>query len=121
MYIYIGGEPMVRKKDLIRICEKHEDCIFLCFNNATFIDETFADDMLRVKNFVPAISMEGSEDSTDSRRGRGTYQKVVKTMELLDRKKLLYGLSSCFISVNYEAITSEEYNDSLIRMGAYFI
>ena len=121
MYIYTGGEPLVRKQDLIRICEKHEDCIFLCFTNATLIDEAFADEMLRVKNFVPAISLEGDEASTDSRRGKGTYQKVRKAMELLHRKKLLYGISSCYTSANYEAITSEEYYDSLIEMGAYFI
>lgn len=121
MYIYTGGEPLVRKKDLIRLCEKHEDCIFLCFTNATLIDEEFADEMLRVKNFVPAISLEGDEASTDSRRGKGTYRKVVEAMELLHRKKLLYGISSCYTSVNYETITSEEYYDSLIEMGAYFI
>lgn len=121
MYIYTGGEPLVRKKDLIRICEKHQDCIFLCFTNATLIDEAFADEMLRVKNFVPAISLEGDEASTDSRRGKGTYQKVQKAMELLHRKKLLYGISSCYTSANFEAITSEEYYDSLIEMGAHFI
>ena len=49
MYIYTGGEPLVRKKDIIRLCEKHSDCVFLCFTNATLIDEAFADEMLRVK------------------------------------------------------------------------
>ncbi|MDD3227602.1 MAG: radical SAM protein [Oscillospiraceae bacterium] len=121
MYIYTGGEPMVRKNDLIRLCEKHSDCIFLCFTNATLIDEAFANEMLRVKNFVPAISLEGDEAATDGRRGKGTYQKVIKAMELLHRKKLLYGISSCYTSANYESITSEEYYNSLIEMGAYFI
>lgn len=121
MYIYTGGEPLVRKKDLIRICEKHDDCMFLCFTNATLIDEAFADEMLRVKNFIPAISLEGDEASTDSRRGKGTYQKVRRAMELLHQKKLPYGISSCYTSVNYDSITSEEYYDSLIEMGAYFI
>ena len=37
IYIYTGGEPMVRKNDLIRLCEKHSDCIFLCFTNANVI------------------------------------------------------------------------------------
>ena len=69
MYIYTGGEPLVRKKDLIRLCEKHNDCIFLSFTNATLIDEDFANDMLRVGNFVPAISLEGFETATDGRRG----------------------------------------------------
>ena len=46
MYIYTGGEPLIRKKDLMKICKKHSDCIFLSFTNGTLIDETFADEML---------------------------------------------------------------------------
>lgn len=121
MYIYTGGEPMVRKKDLIRLCEKHDDCIFLCFTNGTLIDEAFADDMLRVGNFIPAISLEGFESATDLRRGDGVYRKVIQTMELLKSKKLIYGISACYTSANFESITSEEFFDSLIDLGAYFI
>mgnify|MGYP003291039586 FL=1 len=121
LYIYTGGEPLVRKKDLIRICEKHSDCVFLCFTNSTLIDEEFADEMLRVGNFVPAISLEGFEEATDGRRGTGVYQKVRKAMELLRRKKLIYGISCCYTSANYDSITSEEFYDTLIEMGAYFV
>lgn len=121
MYIYTGGEPLVRKADLIKLCEKHDDCIFLAFTNGTLIDEKFADDMLRVKNFVPAISLEGFEEATDSRRGDGVYSKATHAMNLLRERKLLYGISSCYTRANFESITSEEYYDSLIRMGAYFI
>ena len=121
MYIYTGGEPLVRKADLIRICEKHDDCVFLCFTNATLIDKAFADEMLRVGNFIPAISLEGDEAATDSRRGAGTYQKVLRAMSLLRDRRLPYGISSCYTSQNWESITSEEYYDSLIEMGAYFI
>lgn len=121
MYIYTGGEPLVRKKDIIRLCEKHNDCIFLCFTNGTLIDEAFADEMLRVKNFVPAISLEGFGEATDSRRGIGVYEKVLSAMEILRGKKLLYGISSCYTSVNWDSITAEDYYDMLIEKGAYFI
>ena len=121
LYIYTGGEPMVRNNDLIRLCEKHNDCIFLCFTNSTLIDEAFADEMLRVGNFVPAISLEGFEEATDGRRGSGVYGKVIDTIELLHRKKLLYGISACYTSANFESITSEEFYDKLIEMGVYFI
>lgn len=120
-YIYTGGEPMVRKKDLIRLCEKHSDCVFLCFTNGTLIDEAFTDEMLRVGNFVPAISLEGFEEATDGRRGNGVFQKATKAMRLLREKKLFYGISACYTSANFESITSEEFFDSLIDMGAYFI
>ena len=121
MYIYTGGEPLVRKKDLIRLCEKHSDCVFLCFTNGTLIDEAFADEMLRVGNFVPAISLEGFEEATDFRRGNGVFQKATAAMKLLREKKLFYGISACYTSANFESITSEEFFDSLIDLGAYFI
>lgn len=46
LYIYTGGEPLVRKKDIIELCRKHNDCVFLCFTNGTLIDQKFCDDML---------------------------------------------------------------------------
>lgn len=121
MYIYTGGEPLVRKKDLIKLCEKHSDCVFLCFTNATLIDEEFADEMKRVHNFVPAISLEGFEEATDARRGEGTYQKVVTAMELLRSKHLIFGVSCCYTSQNFESITSESYYDKMIELGALFV
>lgn len=78
-YIYTGGEPLVRKKDIITLCERHPDCEFLSFTNGTLIDEAFADDMLRVKNFIPAISLEGDETTTDSRRAVLAKQNRKKT------------------------------------------
>ena len=120
MYIYSGGEPMMRKKDIIRLCEAHPDCCFLSFTNGTLIDEEFASEMLRVKNFIPAISIEGFEDETDARRGKGTYQKVIAAMDILKRNKLLYGISCCYTSANYRSIGSEAFVDSMIDMGAKF-
>ena len=121
MYIYTGGEPMVRKRDLITLCERHPDCQFLTFTNATLIDEAFADDMLRVKNFIPAISLEGFETATDGRRGEGVYQKVCKAMAILKEKKLPFGISACYTSQNLNSISSDEFMDYIIEMGAKFI
>ena len=121
MYIYTGGEPLVRKRDLIAQCEKHADCQFLSFTTATLIDETFADDMLRVKNFMPAISVEGFEAATDGRRGSGTYQHVVRAMSLLKERSLPFGLSCCYTSQNLDSISSDAFIDQMIDWGAYFV
>lgn len=120
MYIYTGGEPLVRKNDLIALCRKHPDCVFLSFTNGTLIDEDFANLMLEVKNFVPAISIEGDETATNTRRGNGTYQKVIKAMEILKDKKLPFGVSCCYTSQNIDSITSEEFIDSLVDFNAKF-
>jgi MoaA/NifB/PqqE/SkfB family radical SAM enzyme len=119
-YLYSGGEPLVRKKDIIKLCEKHKDCLFSAFTNGTLIDEEFADEILRVKNFIPAISIEGFEDETDSRRGKGTYRAVTRAMELLKRKKLAFGTSCCYTSRNTEVIGSEAFFDDMIAKGSKF-
>ena len=121
MYIYTGGEPLVRKKDLIKICEMHPDCTFLSFTNGTLIDEEFCQEMLRVKNFVPAISLEGFEDANDSRRGQGVYQKVQNAMALLKSHKLPFGVSTCYTSRNYMDVSSDEYFDLMVNSGALFV
>ena len=119
-YIYSGGEPLVRKKDIITLCEKHDDCVFLAFTNATLIDARFADEMLRVKNFVPAISVEGFKEATDSRRGEGTYKAIIEAMETLKDHKLPFGISCCYTSKNVDDIGSEEFFDEMIARGAKF-
>ena len=120
VYIYTGGEPLVRKHDLINLCEAHPDCAFLSFTNATLIDEEFVQDMIRVANFVPAISVEGFEEATDARRGKGTYAKVSRAMELLRENGLPFGVSCCYTSANASSIASEEFFDWLIEKGALF-
>ena len=121
MNIFTGGEPLVRKKDVIALCEKHSDCEFLSFTNGTLIDEEFCREMLRVKNFVPAFSLEGFESANDSRRGEGAYQKVQKAMKLLKDHKLPFGISACYTSANYADISSEAFFDSIIDAGALFV
>ncbi len=117
MYIYTGGEPMVRKNDLITLCERHPDCAFLSFTNGTLIDEAFCKEMLRVKNFVPAISLEGFEQANDGRRGNGVFEKVMQAMNLLREHKLPFGISTCYTSANYADISSEQFFDMMIDMG----
>ena len=35
---FSGGEPLVRKSDIIRLCDAHPDCTFTAFTNGTLID-----------------------------------------------------------------------------------
>ena len=57
VYLYTGGEPLMRKKDLIRICEENPECLFISFTNGTLVDDAFADDVKRVGNLLLTISI----------------------------------------------------------------
>ena len=99
----------------------HPDCEFLAFTNGTMIDEEFCQEMLRVKNFVPAISLEGFEEANDGRRGDGVYHKVRHAMELMKEHKLPFGISVCYTSQNFEDVSSEAFYDMMIESGALFV
>lgn len=119
-YIFSGGEPLVRKKDIIKLCEKHSDCYFFAFTNGTLVDDAFCKELRRVRNFTLAFSIEGDEEATDMRRGQGTYRKVVDGMELMKKHKLLFGYSTCYHRYNTESVGSDEFVDDMVRRGCKF-
>ena len=120
LYFFTGGEPLVRKDDIIRLCEKHNDCEFHAFTNGTLIDEKFCQDMKRVGNFSVAISLEGFNEVNDLRRGKGVFDKVMHAMDLMKQYGLIFGTSICYTSKNYKVVTSDEFLDMIIEKGCRF-
>lgn len=119
-YIMTGGEPLVRKNDILKLAKKHNDCVFMFFTNGTLIDQNFCDDLIEVGNLVPTISVEGFDDATDGRRGAGSWKDIMRAMDLMKSNKIPFGFSTCFTTANCESVLSEEFIDLMIDKGAYF-
>lgn len=119
-YMFTGGEPLVRKADLIRLCEKHNDCAFLAYTNGTLVDEAFCQEMKRVGNLYLAISLEGFAEVNDLRRGEGVFGKVMNAMALLKQHGLIFGTSICYTSKNIDTVTSDEFIDLLVKSGSRY-
>jgi len=119
--LFTGGEPLVRKKDIISLCEKHRDVAFHAFTNGTLIDDEFCIEMLRVENLFVSVSVEGFEEMNDSRRGRGHFAQAVQAMELMKSYRIPFGASVCYTAKNYREVTSDEFLDMLIDKGCYFV
>ncbi len=119
-YMFTGGEPLVRKADLIKLCEKHNDCAFLSFTNGTLVDEAFCQELKRVGNLYLAISLEGFSEVNDLRRGKGVFGKVMNAMDLLKENGLVFGTSICYTSKNWDAVTSDEFVDLMIDKGCRY-
>ncbi len=119
-YLFTGGEPLVRKADIIRLCEKHQDVAFHAFTNGTLVDDAFCQDLLRIKNFFVSVSVEGFEEANDGRRGKGHFEKALQAMDLMHSYKIPFGVSICYTSRNYLDVTSDEFLDMLIEKGCAF-
>lgn len=115
-----GGEPLMRKDDILKLCRKHNRLTFGIFTNGTLIDDAFASEMERLGNLNVYISIEGYREETDMRRGRGTYDKVIAAMDILRKYDLGFGFSICYHSGNYKTVSSDEFLDFLREKGAWF-
>ena len=120
LYMFTGGEPLVRKADLVKLCEKHNDCAFLAFTNGTLVDEAFCADLKRIGNLYLAISLEGFSEVNDLRRGTGVFAKVMHAMDLLKENGLVFGTSICSTSKNYKTVTSDEFIDMIVEKGCRY-
>ena len=120
LYMLTGGEPLVRKKDILRLAEKHRDAEFAIYTNSTLIDRAFCAEAARLGNLLFLLSIEGTESTNDSRRGTGHYSAVLRAMSLLKEAGILFGTSICYTRQNIEAVTSDEFLRMLAENGAHF-
>lgn len=120
MYIFSGGEPLIRAQDLLKLATEHDDCMFLAFTNATLVDHEIARQMVKAANFALAISVEGFEEETDMRRGNGTFKQVMKAMDILKEHGVPFGFSTCYHSKNTDVVGSDAYIDLMVDKGCLF-
>lgn len=61
--------------------------------------------------------MEGKKDTTDARRGKGTYQKLRQTMQELQENGILFGASVTVQKQNMQEVLSREFTEALFLAG----
>ena len=44
-YMLTGGEPLIRKDDIVTLAKENPECTFLIYTNATLVDQKFCEDM----------------------------------------------------------------------------
>jgi len=120
--VFTGGEPThpLIWDDIKRICAKHSDMAFMMYTNGTLLDDEKVQDLLELGNLSPAISIEGWEEETDARRGKGVYKKIMDAMDRLREAGVLFGFSLTYTSKNVDAATDPNLIQFLIDKGALY-
>lgn len=113
-----GGEPFMYPY-LLDVIEEKNDMVFQIYTNGTFIDEKNAERMSKMGNIFPAISVEGFEERTDKRRGKGIFKRVEKSMDILRENKVPFGFSVTATRENMDEVSSEEFVDFMDKKGAF--
>ena len=115
-----GGEPLMRK-DLLEEIAEVKDMIFPVFTNGTLIGPAYLKFFDEHLNLVPIISLEGLEQETDQRRGRGVYRRAKESMAMLAQQKLFFGASITVTTENFAFVTSREFLDQLRDFGCKIV
>jgi len=119
VFVMLGGEPFVWRP-LLNIIERHPQSVFMVFTNATMINDRVADRIVELGNVCPTISIEGGRESTDARRGEGTYDRIMAAMDRLHERGAMFAFSATATSHNIAEITSEEFADLMVEKGAFY-
>jgi len=118
-----GGEPLMYD-GLLETFERQSDALFHMYTNGTMIDEDKAKRFAELGNVIPLISVEGFEQETDARRGKGTFVKIVQAMDILKEHGVPFGFSATVTRKNNEFVVSDEfvdfYEDKGCIIGWYF-
>jgi len=117
LFTMLGGEPFVYE-DLLDFARDNKDSYFQVFTNGTLLDDDVVDELAKIGNIAPMVSVEGSRELTDQRRGRGVYDEVMAAMDRLGEAGVLFGYSSTAMRTNWRDIVSDEFIDTLISKGA---
>jgi MoaA/NifB/PqqE/SkfB family radical SAM enzyme len=113
----LGGEPFMRL-DLLDIAAANPETYFQVFTNGTLVRPEHVERIAELGNIALMLSIEGDEQTTDERRGPGTYQKLLRTMDLLKEHGVLFGYSSTVTRHNWEMLLRDEFVDPLVARGA---
>jgi MoaA/NifB/PqqE/SkfB family radical SAM enzyme len=114
--VLAGGEPMIRE-DIIVKASKHHEILFPIFTNGTMLNENYLKLLDKNRNLVPILSIEGDEEVTDSRRGKGVYKQLMDSMETMRKKNIIFGASLTFTKGNLSNLLSDEYINMLHDFG----
>ncbi len=111
-----GGEPMLRR-DVIEAAGQQKNILFPIFTNGTFLDEAYLALFDRCRNLVPVMSIEGGQSATDARRGKGVHELLIRNMEQLQRRGLIFGASVTVTTQNLLEATSDAFLKTLSDRG----
>ena len=111
-----GGEPMLRR-GVIEGAGKKQNILFPIFTNGTYLDERYLELFDKCRNLIPVMSIEGSRELTDERRGAGIYDRLIANMDEIHKRGLIFGASVTVTTRNCKEVTSQAFLDSLSEKG----
>ncbi|HOK84488.1 MAG TPA: radical SAM protein [Pseudothermotoga sp.] len=116
-FLIAGGEPFLLENPL-DLTFSHKDRVFAIFSNGTQINEERLKQLKSSSNTAVILSIEGDEELTDQRRGKGVHRRAMETLKKLSDLGVMNGVSVTITRDNYIYWMKDENIDNLAEIGA---
>jgi len=117
----LGGEPLMYS-DLFNLFRAHPDCYFQLFTNGTLLTDKVAEELRKLANVTPLISLEGNEEVADIRRGSSrVYNRTVNAIETATAHGLITGVAISVCKSNIEMALSDQFIEMLHSRGVIYL
>ncbi|MDD3421373.1 MAG: radical SAM protein [Methanocellales archaeon] len=114
--VLAGGEPLVRR-EILDMTKNFPEIIFLVFTNGLLIDDEVIAKLKGQRNFVPVISLEGWEEDTDARRGKGVYEHLQGIIGKIKSIDLFWSVALTVTRSNFATVTDDQFIQALTDLG----
>lgn len=116
----LGGEPMLHP-DLFDFFAQHPDCFFQLFTNGQMITYKKAKQLRQLGNVTPLVSIEGTEDVANERRGgKDVLNRTLRGLDNCINNKILTGVATSLCQTNIDDLLTEEWLRKLIKRGVHY-
>ncbi len=116
----LGGEPFLHPH-LLDFLAQHPDCYFQVFTNGQMITEKVAKQLRQLGNVTPLISIEGTEEVSNLRRGnKDVLTRTLKGLRNCLDQKLLTGVATSLCQTNIDDLLTEAWLQKLIGWGVHY-
>jgi MoaA/NifB/PqqE/SkfB family radical SAM enzyme len=115
-FVIAGGEPFLFP-DLLELCKEFKDRVFVILTNGTTLKPQEYKKLKRTTNIAILVSVEGGEEQTDTRRGKGVYEKAMVSLLQLNKIGVPNGISVTVTRMNYDYWMDPNNIDKLIHQG----
>src|SRR5258708_40188834 len=103
----LGGEPFLHPQ-LLDIFAAHPDAYFQVFTNGQMITAETAAKLRALGNVSPLVSIEGTEISSDERRGRlKVLNRTLEGLEQCRKNRLITGVATSVCQTNIDDLVNE--------------
>lgn len=117
----LGGEPLLYP-GLLELLGRHRDSYFQLFTNGTLITDSVADEMRRLGNITPLVSIEGLEKTSDERRGGDSvYHRSMAGVQRCVDRGLITGVASSVCQSNFEEVVTETFVRDVMALGVQYL